>query len=271
METTGVRFSSSNECPALIDGKRNLMQGYSCNFSFLIPSFMKILAIDIDSERLNALKSLEPEGHLIQSTDDLSGVTEFLDRSFCQILALGAQQVTGDALKVFSSWHQSLPAETSPFTVVLESLPVETLGIDHTYPVSFDPVDAMELTGLRGIPSEPEAFDYKAALEICGDDPDLFLDIADIFLKDGSERIKHLTQRMETGNWPQVRESAHLMKGSALNLSADPLRLACQGLEQMAAAGSTHLIPLWFEQLIYEYGRLKVRLQGLTGGPAERP
>ena len=73
---------------------------------------MKILVIDNDSERFSTLKSLELNGHLVQAVEALSEVTEFLDRSFCQMLVLGPEQISGDPLKTFSEWRQSLEAET---------------------------------------------------------------------------------------------------------------------------------------------------------------
>jgi HPt (histidine-containing phosphotransfer) domain-containing protein len=107
--------------------------------------------------------------------------------------------------------------------------------------------------------------DHTAALEICDDDEDLLRQIAGIFLKEGSKRIEKLTQAMEEKNWKAVREAAHLMKGSALNLAAGSLRMATQNLERAGAAGNVPLILFWFDQVVYEYGRLGNHLKGLTG------
>lgn len=224
---------------------------------------MKILAIDNDSGRLNALKHLESSGHLVQSVDTLSKVTDFLDRSFCQVLLLGPQQVTGEPLKAFSEWRQSLASETSPCVVALENPQTQTAGIDHTFSIPLNKENVPVLTGLSGIPPEQEIFDYERALEICDDDPDLFKEIAGIFLKDGPGRIENLTRGMGKKYWPDVRESAHLMKGSALNLSAEPFRLVCLNLEHAAADKNSFLISLWYEQLMYEYNRLESYMKGL--------
>jgi HPt (histidine-containing phosphotransfer) domain-containing protein len=70
---------------------------------------------------------------------------------------------------------------------------------------------------------------------------------------------------MAAKDWKAVMESAHLIKGSALNLSAESFRLATQTLERVAKAGETVLISLWFEQVIYEYTRLENHLKGLVG------
>ena len=227
---------------------------------------MKILLIDNDSERLNTLKSLEFNGHLVQSVDALSKVTEFLDRSFCQILVLGPEQVSGDRLKTFTEWRQSLAEDTSPLVVALGGQQDAATGIDHGFSIPFDQVDAVELSSLSGIPPEPTIIDYDAAMEICDDEEELLHEIMGIFLNDGPGRIEKLKQAMEAKNWKAVMESAHLMKGSALNLSAESFRLATQTLERVADAGNTVLIPLWCGQVIYEYGRLENHLKGLVGG-----
>ncbi len=230
--------------------------------------FMKILIIDNDSKRISTLKSLEFNGHLVQSVETLSEVRRFLDTSVCQRLILGPEQISGDPLKTFSEWRQSLEEKTSPWVVALGPRQDAAAGIDHFVPIPIDEIDVVELPGLRGVPPEPEAMDHNAALEICDGDEDLLREIAGIFLKEGPKRIEKLTQALEEKDWKAVREAAHLIKGSALNLAAGSLRTATQNLEQAGAAGNTPLILFWFDQVVYEYGRLENHLKGLVGGSA---
>ena len=237
---------------------------------YILP-FMKILVIDNDSERINTLKSLELNGHLVQAVGALSEVREFLDPSVCQVLVLGPEQVFGDRLKTFSEWRQSLGEKISPWVVALGSKQDATAGIDHFFPIPFDKIDVVELPGLRGIPPETETIDYNAALGICDGDEDLLREISEIFIKDGPRRIEKLTRGLEEKDWKAVREAAHLMKGSALNLAAGSFRIANQNLEQAGAAGNTPLILFWFDQVVYEYGRLENRLKDLIGGSAGMP
>jgi HPt (histidine-containing phosphotransfer) domain-containing protein len=232
---------------------------------------MKILVIDNDSKRFSILKSLEINGHLVQAIESLSEVREFLDQSVCQILVLGPEQICGDPLQIFSEWRQSLEQKTSPCVVALGSSQDAPAGIDHFLPIPFDKIDVVELPGLRGVPPEPEAFDYNAALEICDDEKDLLCQIVEIFLNDGPERIVKLKQGMAAKNWKAVRETAHLMKGSALNLAAGSSSLANQNLEWAADSGNTSLIFFWFDQVVYEYGRLENILKGVFGSSAELP
>jgi hypothetical protein len=51
-----------------------------------------------------------------------------------------------------------------------------------------------------------------------------------------------------------------------LNLAAGSLCTATQNLEQAGAAGNTPLILFWFDQVVYEHGRLENRLRDLIGG-----
>lgn len=229
---------------------------------------MKILIIDNNSERISTLKSLELNSHLVQAAGTLSEVREFLNASVCQILVLGPEQVSGDSLKVFSEWRHSLTEVTPPLVVAL-GVPQDGLtGVDHYFQIPFGKMDATELSDLKGVPPEPEAIDIDRALEICDDDEELFHEITDIFLKDGPGRMEKLKQGLDAKDWKAVMETAHLMKGSALNLAADSFRLANQNLERNADTGNIPLIPFWFDQVVYEYGRLESHLKGVVGGSA---
>ena len=233
-----------------------------------LPPFMKILVIDKDSKRISTLKSLEFNGHLVQAVETLSEVRGFLDTSACQILILGPEQISGDPLKAFSEWRQSLEEKTSPWVVALGPRQDAAAGIDHFVPIPIDEINVVELPGLHGVSTEPEAMDHTAALEICDGDEDLLREIAGIFLKEGPKRIEKLTQVTEEKNWKAVMEAAHLIKGSALNLAAGSLRTATQNLERAGAAGKTPLILFWFDQVVYEYVRLENHLKGLARGSA---
>jgi HPt (histidine-containing phosphotransfer) domain-containing protein len=230
---------------------------------------MKILAIDNDSERIKTLKSLEFNGHLVQVVETLHEVKEFLDQSACQVLVLGPEQISGDPLKTFSEWRQSLGENSSPWVVALGTQLDAPAGIDHFFPIPLDAIDAVELLGERGIPPEPEVVDHNAALKICDEDEDLLREIAEIFINDSPKRIEKLTRGMEEKDWKAVSEAAHLMKGSALNLAAGPFRFANQSLERAGVAGNVHLIFFWLDQVVYEYNRLRSHLKGLVGDSAD--
>ena len=227
---------------------------------------MKILVIDNNSERISALKSLGLHGHLVQAVDTFPEARDFLNVSVCQILVLGPEQVSGDSLKIFSGWRQSLEDETPPLIVALGDLQGGLMGVDHCIP--FDKFDAGELPGLSGVSPEPEAINIDMVLEICDGDEELFHEIKDIFLEDGPGRMENMKKGVDAKDWKAVMETAHLMKGSALNLAADSFRLANQNLERSADAKNIPLILFWYDQVVYEYKRLESHLKGLVGGSA---
>ena len=230
---------------------------------------MKILIIDTDNERIRSLKSLESGGHLVQAIETWSEARPLLDRVAFQILVLGPGRVDSQAL---SEWRQSLAENVSPLVVALDPAPETQAGsIDHRLKTPLDAKDVSALPGLPAVPPEPVALDQSAALGICDNDEDLFLEIAKIFLNAGPQRMANLTQAMEEKNWKNVLEAAHLLKGSALNLAAEPLRAATKYLEQAGEAGNESPIFFWFAQTVYEYGRLEKHLRGLMGGPADAP
>jgi len=232
---------------------------------------MKILVIDNDSEQINALKSLELNGHLVQAVATLSEVRKFLDQSVCQILVLGTEQVFGEQMKIFSEWWQSLGETASPWVVALGSGQKGLTGIDHFFPIPFDHIDAITLPGLRGVPSEPEAIDHTAALDICDGDKGLLCEIAEIFIADSPKRVEKLELGLEEKDWKAVREVAHLMKGSALNLAAGSFRIASQNLEKAGMDENTPLIFFWSDQVVYENNRLRNNLKRLVGGAWKIP
>lgn len=227
---------------------------------------MKILVIDNDSERINTLKSLELNGHLVQVIATLSEVSEFLDQSVCQMLVLGPEQLSGEPLKMFSAWRESLGETASPWVVALGTRQNGLTSIDHYFPTPFDNIDVIELPGLRGVPSEPEAMDHTAAMEICDGDKDLLCEIAEIFITDSPKRVEKLTLGLEMKDCKAVREAAHLMKGSALNLAAGSFRVANQKLERAGIDENTPMIFFWSDQVVYEYNRLRNTLKNMVGG-----
>ena len=68
----------------------------------------------------------------------------------------------------------------------------------------------------------------QAALELCNDDEDLFLEIVQAYLEDAMEHSKYLLYALEAGDAHQVEERAHALKGASFNICAGPVREAAQ-------------------------------------------
>jgi HPt (histidine-containing phosphotransfer) domain-containing protein len=72
----------------------------------------------------------------------------------------------------------------------------------------------------------------EAALELCDDDEDLFLEIVQAYLEDAIEHSKYLLYTLEVGDAHQVEERTHTIKGASSNICAGPGREAAQLLER---------------------------------------
>ncbi|HIJ51488.1 MAG TPA: hypothetical protein HPP54_10660 [Nitrospinae bacterium] len=60
----------------------------------------------------------------------------------------------------------------------------------------------------------------EAALELCDDDEDLFLEIVQAYLEDAIEHFKYLLYTLEVGDAHQVEERTHTIKGASSNICA---------------------------------------------------
>lgn len=222
---------------------------------------MKILVIDTDNERIQRLQSLEREGHLVQSLASWDEAVSLLDQAVVQMLVLGSQ-VDEDV----SAWRRSTGDGPAPTVVGMNS---GVNGVDHVLSLPLEADAAASLPALPGIPAEPEPTDYSKALDICDNDEELFREVAEIFLGEGPKRLKRMEQALADRNWKAVAEAAHLMKGSSLNLAAEPLRRATRYLEKAGDAGEPALVRFWSGQTLYEYQRLDRYLRGLIDGLAD--
>ena len=68
-------------------------------------------------------------------------------------------------------------------------------------------------------------------------DPELLLDLINLFLGDGPAKIQSVLQGLASQDFDQVERAAHSLKGSAGNLGARLLQNTCEQL-QLAARGS---------------------------------
>jgi HPt (histidine-containing phosphotransfer) domain-containing protein len=68
-------------------------------------------------------------------------------------------------------------------------------------------------------------------------DPELLLDLINLFLGDGPAKIQSVLQGLAGQDLDQVERAAHSLKGSAGNLGARLLQNTCEQL-QLAARGS---------------------------------
>ncbi|GAB4147730.1 MAG: hypothetical protein Fur0037_15970 [Planctomycetota bacterium] len=96
-------------------------------------------------------------------------------------------------------------------------------------------------------------------------DPELLLDLIQLFLDDGPAKIAAIEQGISNGDFDQVERAAHALKGSAGNLGAKLLQAVCEKLQratrQHQLAEVTELAP----QLHQRFSEAMQALKDLQG------
>ena len=219
---------------------------------------MKLLIVDTDPGRLRAFDVLKTQGHLVLSADSWSEAREGLARLPFQILVLGP----GEDIEQVAEWRGSQSSNKVPLIAAMGERSA-TGGVDHPLPLPLNEEQIAALPGLPGVPTAEEVIDRAAALEICDNDEELLREIGDIFINSGPERIGKLSKAVTEGDRDKVLDAAHLIKGSALNLAAHPLRVAVRQLENTLETEGWSSVPFWLEVVLYEYRRLAGFLESL--------
>jgi len=70
-----------------------------------------------------------------------------------------------------------------------------------------------------------------------GGDPELLLDLIEIFLADGPVKVQEIVEGLSEGDFERMERAAHSLKGSSGNLGARELQAVC---EQFQVASRQH-------------------------------
>ncbi|MEC7585020.1 MAG: Hpt domain-containing protein [Planctomycetota bacterium] len=62
-------------------------------------------------------------------------------------------------------------------------------------------------------------------------DPELLLDLIELFLDDGPGKIEAVVDGLEQGDFEKIERAAHTLKGSSGNLGAQALQETCEQLQ----------------------------------------
>lgn len=62
-------------------------------------------------------------------------------------------------------------------------------------------------------------------------DPELLLDLIQMFLDDGPEKVRAVHEGLQTGDFDKMERAAHSLKGSSGNLGARLLQDACEKIQ----------------------------------------
>ncbi|MBT3856519.1 MAG: Hpt domain-containing protein [Nitrospina sp.] len=103
----------------------------------------------------------------------------------------------------------------------------------------------------------------QAALELCDDDEELFLEIVGAYLEDASEHSRQLLFALEAGDAHEVEERAHALKGASANICAGPVREAAGQLERAGRNKDLSQAPQLYSVFKKEFQRLLEYLKSL--------
>lgn len=117
------------------------------------------------------------------------------------------------------------------------------------------------------MPDEQEpVLNRAAALELCDDDEELFLEIVEAYLEDAAEHSRQLLHALEAGDAHEVEERAHALKGASANICAGPVREAARQLEQAGRNKDLSQAPRLYKVFKAEFQRLMEYLESLNPG-----
>ena len=117
------------------------------------------------------------------------------------------------------------------------------------------------------MPDEQEpVLNKQAALELCDDDEELFLEIVEAYFEDAIEHSRQLLYALEAGDAHEVEERAHALKGASANICAGPVREAALQLERAGRSKDLSQAPQLYKVFKIEFERLIEYLKSLTSG-----
>ena len=120
---------------------------------------------------------------------------------------------------------------------LLESLPQPLPVNDDSAPIDLDVIQSLKDLGGE-------------------DEPGLFRELVDIFLRDTPPRMEALSQALEAGDASALERVAHSMKSSCGNLGAVVMADLCAQLEKAGREGSLEAAPDLFQRSTDEFRRV---------------
>ena len=89
---------------------------------------------------------------------------------------------------------------------------------------------------------------------------DAFEDLVSTYVQDSEDKIKALGQALEAGEADAVGSLAHSLKGSSLNICAQPLSEIFKEVEDLGKAGDLAPVAALIEQAVDEFGNVRTEL-----------
>ncbi len=117
--------------------------------------------------------------------------------------------------------------------------------------------------------SRNSPIDLDSALERTGGDREFLNELIGMFLENTPEQINSLAGAAQKGDVESIEGSAHSIKGSASNRSADSIAFLAEAIEKMARSGDISTISPILEKLKDEMKRLTKHIQATKQGATQ--
>lgn len=112
--------------------------------------------------------------------------------------------------------------------------------------------------------NRPSVLDHDviATLKQLGgeDEPELFMELVDLFIQDTCEQLEQATEALERGDSEEMRRRAHTLKSSCANVGALGMSKLCFRIEQFALAQELDHIRELLVDALAEFDEVKVAL-----------
>lgn len=94
-------------------------------------------------------------------------------------------------------------------------------------------------------------------------DPELLLDLINLFLDDGPAKIRSIVEGLEARDFDRMERAAHSLKGSAGNLGAQRLQHTCEQMQQATRSHQFEMVRTLAPLLESQFGDARQALEDL--------
>lgn len=111
------------------------------------------------------------------------------------------------------------------------------------------------------VPPADEPVAYERLSEAVGDDPELLMEMTELFLSESAKNMDRIVQAVDQNDFAGLRESGHSLKGAAANLGADRLSDLAYEVEKLGDGENEAGLAAAETALREEYERVKTYLE----------
>jgi len=105
-----------------------------------------------------------------------------------------------------------------------------------------------------------QVVDVEEALERVQDDRELLIELFDIFQEDYAKKRKEIDDVLSKGDFDQLKNIAHSIKGASSNISAKNIYVSLLELESIAADGEVERINELMKLIDVKHDELSARI-----------